>query len=179
MPEPTPSPEAVADRMAILDCSVRYMRGQDRLDPELQRGAFHPGATVDYGFFTGTADDFVDFAQGLLARYPVTWHKIGQSLITLDGDAATGEVYFHAWHRRDAGDGLQDLQIAGRYLDQYARRDGAWGIVHRREIVDWTRTDPAADDWFARTPNALRGDRSGRDPSQTTPTNQGGVDEHA
>ena len=115
--------------------------------------------------FAARNAEFVDFAQALLARYPSTWHMTGQMLIELDGDRATGEIYFHAWHRRDAGEGLQDLQIAGRYLDRYERRDGRWAIVHRREVVDWTRTDPAADDWFDRTPAALRGGRGGSDPS--------------
>ncbi|NLR73190.1 nuclear transport factor 2 family protein [Novosphingobium sp. ERN07] len=166
MPEVTPALALLADRAAILDCSSRYMRGQDRLDADLQRGAFHPGAKVDYGFFVGLADDFVTFAQDLLARYPMTWHMLGQSLIEIAGDRATGEIYFHAWHRRLSGERQEDLQIAGRYLDDYERRDGMWGISHRREIVDWTRTDPAADDWLHRTPLALLGGRSGADASQ-------------
>jgi hypothetical protein len=166
MPVPVPSLAELADRAAILDCSVRYMRGQDRLDAALQRSAFHEGATVDYGFFAGTAADFVDFAQGLLTRYPETWHMLGQSLIEVDGEVARGEVYFHAMHRRLADTGPEDLQISGRYVDRYERRDGAWGIVHRVELVDWTRTDAARDDWLERTPKALRGARQGRDFSQ-------------
>ena len=161
-----PDSATVADKLAIAELSARYIRGQDRLDAELQRQAFHPNATVDYGFWQGEAAGFVAFAQELLRRYPFTWHMTGQSLVAIDGDRATGEIYFHAWHRRDAGEGPQDLQIAGRYLDHYERRDGAWGITHRREVVDWTRTDPAADDWFDRTPMALRGGRDGADPSQ-------------
>ena len=156
---------ALADRIAIQDCVARYMRGQDRLDAALQKGAFHPDARVDYGFFVGSAAEFVDFAQTLLAWYHATWHMTGQMLIEIDGDRATGEIYFHAWHRRDGDEGPQDLQIAGRYLDVYERRDGRWAIVHRREVVDWTRSDPAADDWFDRTPAALRGGRKGNDPS--------------
>lgn len=166
MPVPVPSVAELADRAAILDCSVRYMRGQDRLDAALQVSAFHDDATVDYGFFAGAATDFVAFAQGLLARYPATWHMIGQSLIEVDGDEARGEVYFHAWHRRLAEGGPEDLQISGRYVDRYARRDGGWGIVHRVELVDWTRTDMARDDWLARTPKALLGARGGADFSQ-------------
>jgi hypothetical protein len=165
MAVPTPGLIELADRAAILDCSVRYMRGQDRLDAALQISAFHADAAVDYGFFVGTADSFVAFAQSLLARYPATWHSLGQSMIIIDGDGASGEIYFHAWHRRDAGEGPQDLQIAGRYIDRYERREGCWGIVHRSELVDWTRTDPASDDWLVRTPAALRGGRGSADAS--------------
>ena len=56
-------------RQEIEDCVFRYMRGQDRLDASLQRSAFHDDATVDYGFYKGAGVDFVDFAQGLLARW--------------------------------------------------------------------------------------------------------------
>ena len=162
----TPDSAAAADKLAIAELTTRYMRGQDRLDADLQASAFHSGAIVDYGFTAGESVAFVALAQNLLRRYPATWHMVGQSLIEVSGDQATGEIYFHAWHRRDVGERLQDLQIAGRYLDVYERRDGAWGIIHRREVVDWTRTDPAADDWLVRTPDALRGGRDGADLSQ-------------
>lgn len=166
MPDRPLSIDDLAARAAIFDCIARYMRGQDRLDAALQKSSFHPDATVDYGFHAGPAHAFVDFAQALLANYAGTWHSLGQSLIEVDGDRAVGEVYFHAWHRRKTGEGPQDLQIAGRYLDRYACRNGVWAIVYREEIIDWTRTDPAADDWFDRTPTALRGQRGGADRSQ-------------
>lgn len=158
-------------RQAIEDCVFRYMRGQDRLDAGLQKSAFHDGATVDYGFYRGAGSDFVDFAQSLLARYGATHHQVGQVHINVGdievaGDAeAQGEIYFIAYHRRSGENGPEDLIIAGRYIDRYACRDGRWGIVERKEVVDWTRTDPAADDWFHRTPNVLRGGRGKADPS--------------
>ncbi|HKY82389.1 MAG TPA: nuclear transport factor 2 family protein [Sphingobium sp.] len=161
--------EAIAgllSRREIEDCLFRYMRGQDRLDAALQRSAFHEGATVDYGFFVGSGADFVEFAQKLLAdRYVATQHMIGQMHIVVDGGQGHGEIYFLAWHRRTAEAGGDDLLIAGRYLDRYACRDGAWRIIERREVVDWTRTDAASDAWFDRTPQALRGGRGGQDPS--------------
>lgn len=166
MPTRPPSITELADRAAILDCVADYMRGQDRLDPALQKASFHHDATVDYGFHAGPAHDFVDFAQALLARYAATWHMLGQSSIIIDGDHGRGEIYFHAWHRRAGENGAEDLQIAGRYLDRYERRQGQWAIAHRREIVDWTRSDIAADHWFDRTPTALRGARSGADLSE-------------
>ena len=152
-------------RREIEDCLFRYMRGQDRLDAALQRSAFHNDATVDYGFFTGSGIDFVRFAQDLLAdRYNATQHMLGQMHIAIDGEEGHGEIYFLAWHRRKAEHGGDDLLIAGRYLDRYSCRDGTWRIADRREVVDWTRTDAASDNWFERTPQALRGGRGDRDP---------------
>lgn len=153
--------EDLVARQAIGQCSIDYMRGLDRLDAAAQGAAFHDDATVDYGFFSGKAADFVSFAQDLLRRYEKTLHMLGQVDISLSGDGRTadGEVYFSALHRTQDQDGAQDLMIAGRYRDRYEFRDGRWAIVNRIEIVDWTRTDPARDDWFVRTPAAITGSR--------------------
>jgi hypothetical protein len=154
-------------RQEIEDCLFRYMRGQDRLDAALQCSAFHSDATVDYGFYQGAGLDFVAFAQTLLAKYGSTQHLIGQTHIVVTGDdTAHGEIYFLAYHRRFPEEGgAQDLLISGRYLDSYTRRDGIWRIATRSEVVDWTRTDAAADDWFDRTPKALKGGKGKADPS--------------
>jgi hypothetical protein len=158
--------ERLIARQDIQDCVFRYMRGQDRLDADLQRSAFHADATVDYGFWKGSGHDFVDFAQALLARYGATHHLLGQThIVVTDADTGHGEVYFTAYSRRRGDAGDEDLLIAGRYLDEYSRRDGEWRIATRKEVVDWTRTDPAADGWLDRTPSALRGGRGGADPS--------------
>ncbi|WP_231639101.1 nuclear transport factor 2 family protein [Sphingomonas profundi] len=155
----------LVDRQGIADCAMRYIRGQDRLDRALQESAFHPDATTDYGFFRGPAREFVAFAQDILRRYAKTSHLLGQMDIAIDDGTATGEIYFLAYHRRHGDEGPEDLVIAGRYLDLYERRDGEWRILHRREVVDWTRTDPASDGWLERTPHALTGGREGADPS--------------
>lgn len=123
----------------------RYMRGQDRLLPELQCTAFHDDAHVDCGLYAGPASGFLDFAQGFLAQMGGSQHLIGQVTIDIDGDVANGEVYFFAWHRQLDEDGEKDLFVCGRYVDRYEKRDGEWRISDRRELVDWARTDPAAD----------------------------------
>jgi hypothetical protein len=54
----------------------------------------------------------------------------------------------------------------GRYIDEYACRDGDWRIVRRRELVDWAKSTPAADQFLK--DNALpMGARRGADFSQT------------
>lgn len=157
----------LAARRDIHDALCRYMRGQDRLDPDLHRSAFHDDAYVDCGLMRGTADEFVAFAQGLLAGFGGSQHIIGQARIEVDGDAASGEVYFYAWHRITEDGQDKDLSVAGRYVDEYACRNGEWRILKRYEIVDWARTDPAADAFLAENPGLPRGLRNGRDFSQT------------
>jgi len=125
-----------------------YMRGQDRLLPELQRQAFHEDAWVDCGLFAGRAWEFVDFAQGFLAQCDASQHLIGQVDIKLDGKRAQGEVYFIAHHRTTENGEKLDLFVAGRYHDEYENRGDGWKIFRRKEIVDWARTDPAADSFL-------------------------------
>ncbi|NBC37781.1 nuclear transport factor 2 family protein [Novosphingobium sp. FSY-8] len=153
-------------RRDINDALCRYMRGQDRLDPVLHRSAFHDDAWVDCGLMNGTADEFVAFAQGFLADIEGSQHIIGQVQLSINGDAASGEVYFYAWHRITEEGEPKDLIVAGRYIDEYACRDGDWRIVRRRELIDWARTDPAADA-FLQAHDLPRGARRGADFGQT------------
>lgn len=133
---------------AIYDLLCDYMRGQDRLDPVLHRSVFHDDASTDYGDgYRGDADGFVAFAQAVLTPHHANHHMIGQVRIDFESaDTAFGEVYFQAFHRTvsEAGE-EEDLWVSGRYVDRYERRAGAWKIAHRSELVDWVRTEPAAD----------------------------------
>lgn len=148
------------NREAIRDLSRRYMRGLDRLDMALLGSVFAEDATVDYGFFQGTARDFVAFAHDALKDHHANHHMIGQMLVEVDGDTAVGEIYFQAYHRLTAGTEEQELFIAGRYVDRYVRRSGEWKILFRSEVSDWTRTVPVADLFFQTSRAALRGARA-------------------
>lgn len=150
---------ALLAKQEIYELSCRYMRGLDRLDRALLRSVFHDDATVNYGFFRGSAADFVDFAYDVLKDHLANHHLIGQVLIEVTGEHARGEVYFQAFHRVVEGGREQDLFIAGRYLDRYERRDGTWKLAFRSEVNDWASTRPAADRFFSATPTSLRGAR--------------------
>ncbi|MBL4613201.1 MAG: nuclear transport factor 2 family protein [Emcibacter sp.] len=154
-------------RRDINDALCRYMRGQDRLDPELHRSAFHDDAWVDCGIMKGSADEFVTFAQGFLADLKGSQHIIGQVHLDVDGDHASGEVYFYAWHRIEQDGEPKDLIVAGRYIDEYACREGEWRIVKRLELIDWARTDPTTDGFMSETPGLLLGQRGNADFSHT------------
>lgn len=147
--------EALASLQAeVADLSARrdihkalnsYMRGQDRLLPDVQRQSFHEDAWVDCGLFAGRAWDFIEFAQGFLANCDASQHLIGQVDLHLEGKRARGEVYFIAHHRVTENGEKFDLFVAGRYHDEYEDRGQGWKIALRKEVVDWARTDPAAD----------------------------------
>ena len=164
----------LAARRDINAAVQRYMRGLDRLDADLQRSAFHADAVIDCGLMKGGVDEFVTFAQDLLAGMDATHHLLGQVRIEMNGDTAQGECYFQAWHRTAGEDGgVRDLFIAGRYIDDYACRDGEWRISARTLVTDWVKDDPGSLDFFEANPSAPRGARGGADLSQTrTPSPQ-------
>jgi hypothetical protein len=157
----------LAARRDIHDALCRYMRGQDRLLPDLHLSAFHEDAYVDCGLMAGSAREFVDFAQGFLRDLVCSQHLIGQAQIDVQGDTAYGEVYFFAQHRLIEDGEEKDLFVAGRYIDEYACRDGDWRILKRRELIDWARTDPASDSFLSEQPQLPRGQRGSADFSVT------------
>lgn len=155
--------EELLAKQEIYELSCTYMRSLDRLDAALRQSVFHDDATVDYGFFKGSGRDFVDFAQRALESHLANHHMIGQVHIDLQGDTAYGEVYFQAFHRIVEKGEEKDLFISGRYLDRYEKRDGEWKIAFRSEINDWSRTDPATDEFLKNAKDALIGGRMPED----------------
>ena len=162
-------PDAAAElhdlcaRRDIYDAVCRYMRGQDRLMPELHRSAFHDDAYVDCGLFAGDAAGFVNFAQGFLANLKSSHHLIGQVQIRVEGSVAYGEVYFIAWHRLVENGVEKYLIVSGRYVDEYQDRGTGWKIAKRRELIDWARTDPAADSFLREAKGLVMGARRDQD----------------
>lgn len=159
------------DRDSIEELARTYMRGLDRRDTTLLRSVFHDDATTHYGSFSGGPDDFVTMAMRALGTHEINQHLIGQVNLwfgddTHDGtdDAddgrtghATGEVYFHAFHRLTLEGVRTDMVISGRYIDRYERRGGRWGMTHRTEIVDWARTEPTLDGYMPHRPHLVVG----------------------
>lgn len=155
--------DELLSKQEIYERLCDYMRGQDRLDPVLHRSVFWDDARTDYGIYKGDADGFVAFAQGVLTPHGSNQHLIGQVRIDLEGDVGFGEVYFLAYHRVVEEGEDKDLIIAGRYVDRYERRDGVWKIAFRSELVDWARTDPAADAVLKSSTQTLLGRRGADD----------------
>jgi len=135
--------QTLLDKQAITEVLYRLARGLDRCDETLLRGCFHPDATDDHGIFTGSAEAFFPWVMEMLHSMQSTMHSISNVLIEFEGtDTAHSECYFTAYHRLASG---EDMLVAGRYLDRFTRREGAWRIAHRRAVYDWTMTQPASD----------------------------------
>src|SRR6476620_1598890 len=77
-----------------------------------------------------------------LKQFEVTMHFNGQSTVSLDGELATGETYCIAHHVFSA-DGERKIMLAYlRYLDTFAKRDGAWLFAERNLYLEFSDTRP-------------------------------------
>ena len=137
------TPDELVDRELIRDLVQRYARGVDRRDDDLVRSCYHPDAVDVHGRYSGGVDGFIEFLREQLARWSITQHVIGNSLIEFDGHRAHVETYAVAYHRtlETPGRPVTDVTAGCRYVDVMEKRDGTWGIVHRVVVMDWSRVD--------------------------------------
>ena len=163
--------QAAVDKSEIADLLASFARGIDRIDETLLRSVCHPDATIDLGpgIFQGTAGDYVHWLLGVLQQVRSSHHLVANIHAQIDGDAALVESYCHAHFRLDKPTGREDLFIGSRYLDRMERRPagpaGVWKIVHRKQILDWVRTEAASDIFYHQNPDALWSYRTKTDPS--------------
>lgn len=132
------SPADLADREAIRDQLANYCRAVDRLDAALGYAVWHEDGTADYGEggYRGNGRGFIDYVISVHGRLLAHSHQITNVLIHLDGDKAASEAYHFACLHMERDGQLIEMRVEGRYLDQWSRRDGRWGIDHRLTIRD-------------------------------------------
>ena len=142
---PLPPPEA-ADRLAIRELVEAYAHCADRRDAQGQMSLF----TTDTHFVVymnakdPTSSQVLNSREALapvfadLNKYDATTHFLGQSTIfTLTNGRATGEAYCLAHHLTVDGEKRRLMGASLRYLDTFAKKDGAWLFAERLLYVDW------------------------------------------
>src|SRR6201982_628560 len=147
----TISPQEAADRLAIRELVEAYAHCADRRDAKGQMSLFtegthfvvymnakDPAPSQELRSREELAPVFAD-----LNKYDATTHFIGQStLITLEGDRATGEAYCLA-HHVTVDSGKKRLMVASlRYSDTFVKIDGSWFFAERLLYVDWREERP-------------------------------------
>ncbi len=162
--------ERLADRQDILDCLIRFSRGMDRFDRELFLSAFHPDATIAAGVFVGGPKPLYDWASALHQQGQVaTHHNLLNLTCEIEGDTAHTETYYlFVGRNRDDTNWI----AGGRYIDRLERRDGAWRIALRTNVIEWSGVIPTMPLPFADVPD-IHGNgapvRSRDDPSYQRP----------
>lgn len=166
-----PSVQTLIDKTEISEILYRLARGIDRVDETLIRSVFHHEATLDLGpgIFQGTANDYVPWVIGVIGQVRSSHHMIANILCTMEGDVALVESYCHTHYRTEKPTGREDVFIGSRYLDRFERTpagpSGVWKIMHRKQIIDWCRTEAASDLFYHLNPDALWSYRTKTDPS--------------
>src|ERR1700677_17152 len=140
------SPNEAAARLAIRELVEAYAHCTDRRDAKGQMALFtadthfvvymnakDPTPTQELHSRDALAPVFAD-----LNQYDATTHFVGQSTIfTLEATRATGEADCLA-HHVFMKDEKQLLMLASlRYLDTFAKTDGAWLFAEGLLYVDW------------------------------------------
>lgn len=166
-----PRLQAVVDQREIVQLIYTNCRALDRAEEGLLRAIYHPDATLDLGpgIFQGALSDYVLWVMNVLQQIKASHTSVSNTRIDVRGDEAFGESYFTAHNRLDKATGREDLFMAGRYLDRFERRPsgpaGVWKIVHRKQVLDWVRTEAVADIFYHLNPDALWGQRGKADMS--------------
>jgi hypothetical protein len=120
--------DEMADREAIRDCLYRYSRAVDRGDAELLGSVYWPGAMDDHTGFSGTAEQFIEWALPRLMQMEQNMHLIGNILIVLDGDKAKVESYLWSVSVLP-GENPRQVFVCGRYLDRFEKRNDEWRVA--------------------------------------------------
>ena len=142
----TISASEAADRLAIRELVETYAHCADRRDANGQMSLFtdethfvvymnarDPKPSQELHSRQALATVFAD-----LNKYAATMHFVGQSTIfTLSGDRATGEAYCIAHHLTLDDEHRRMVVAYLRYLDTFAKIDGAWLFSERLLYVDW------------------------------------------
>lgn len=134
-----PDVQALLDKQAIAEVIARYSRTLDWLDDAGQASCYWPDAAIDYGFFAGTAQDFVPVVMHIERASQRRWHLLGGLQIKLhSGSVASAECYGMATGVREAEGIWTGNMFGGRYLDEFEQRAGEWRISKRQYVMDWS-----------------------------------------
>jgi 3-phenylpropionate/cinnamic acid dioxygenase small subunit len=136
------------DREAIRDCLHRYSRGIDRRDFDLLKTVFWQDAIDEHGAYNGPVSEFWAWVDQRTKHWDRTMHALAQTIIDLDGEEASAETYFTAYHKKPRPDGTWfDEYVGGRYIDRMVKKSNEWRIQHRIVAFEWFRHMPDSSDW--------------------------------
>ena len=132
-----------ADYIALSRLIDSYARAIDRCDLILLRSLYADDAIHDHGaMFRGGPDAFAAFIGGTMHAL-VSHHFMGNRVLEIAGDDASGETYAINSHIIAPGTPeARDYIAGGRYLDRFRRTPTGWKIALRTRVIDWSHERP-------------------------------------
>jgi hypothetical protein len=133
--QPIPNQTVMEDRQSIADLMTGWIH-RDLAQWDQLRELFHPDGTIEISWFEGLASDFVEGSMRMGESDVRTKHFIGAPVVAFNGQKATVEtnaVVVGENVRLDLG-----CSTHARFYDQVEKRNGAWKIVKRQGIYDFS-----------------------------------------
>lgn len=164
------------DREAIRDVIAAYAHAIDRRRWGMMERLFHPDATFQFGTIAGDWRAFVEQARAVIDPCLATQHQLGQVQFGFESAGLCHtETYMTAMHTIPPGYPLTAAFpdkgviysgiVAGRYVDRFEKRNGAWRIARRIGLYDWREFRVVEGVDLSDTPEGAAGYRDARDPS--------------
>jgi SnoaL-like domain len=164
------------DREAIRDILAAYAHAIDRRRWGMMEHLFHDDAVFKFGVIAGDWRGFVEQARAVIDPCLATQHQLGQVQFGFEGaDVCHTETYMTAMHTIPPGYPLAAVFpdkgviysaiVAGRYVDRFEKRDGAWRIAQRTGLYDWREFRVVEGVDLSDTPEGAAGFHDARDPS--------------
>jgi len=140
----TDNTQALADRQEITENIYKYCRSVDRLDVPLGHSVWNEDSFADYGesFYQGPGKGVIDQICAQHLHLLSHTHQVSNILIDLNGDTAGSEAYITANLRTVQDEQTMQMTVYGRYIDQWSRQNGSWGIDKRVFVLDFDQIRP-------------------------------------
>jgi uncharacterized protein (TIGR02246 family) len=139
------------DAWEIRELVERYASAADRADGEAVATLFTTDGQLVVHLVPGSDEsstrrghDEITTAISWMSRYAATQHVIANSVIDVDGDAATGRTQCTAHHVETSGGESTDTVLYITYDDRFTRVDDKWRIERRELRVRWTEVRQVA-----------------------------------
>jgi ketosteroid isomerase-like protein len=144
-----------AERFELRDLVDAYATAIDERNTELLVSLFTPDANLfvvedgrqeELARYDGAAE--LARLMDRLDQYGPTMHVISNHRVRVDGGSATGVAYCLAHHLAERDGATQDLVMAIRYFDRYARASEGeeWKIAERKIVRYWDELRPILDE---------------------------------
>ena len=131
---------------AVDACDVSLFLGVFTSDARLR--SYHPEADQPFADLCGH-EQLAAIPNTMRGMYGATTHMMTNHLVAVEGDNAKGEVLCTARHLNldpDAG----SINVIIRYIDRYARHQGAWRIADRQIRFLWSELHAVTDSGMGR-----------------------------
>jgi 3-phenylpropionate/cinnamic acid dioxygenase small subunit len=141
------------DEREITAVLHRRARATDQRDLESALSCYHDDATENHEGFDGPIREYLATTSPVFvggSDIAVNFHQLGNVEIQVDGDTARCQSYFLCAITEGAGEAARDYVNAGRYLDDFERRNAVWRIKHRACVYEWSHGAAITDRWWTR-----------------------------